>query len=89
MSWTPCTHWTPEDHSDMVDGVRHWRCSACGKRAPWGTGWVFHGADECTGDGDGRPDEVGTLPGCGSPVVNWVACSSACWARLAWPDIAR
>lgn len=65
-------HKTVRDHSVMLDGVRIWTCTNCGKRDRWSEGWSYYGSIECTGSG------YGYTSGCGWPIIDRVACSSAC-----------
>lgn len=42
-----CHHKTSDDFSRVVDGVRIWTCSACGKESAWTDGHGYVGTLEC------------------------------------------
>lgn len=52
----------------IVDGIRIWKCSHCGKEQPWGEGWASYGPLSCSMGHE--------------PCVQEVACSEACRKAL-------
>lgn len=59
-----CNHRPVTDFAVRVGEKTIWKCSCCGKKAPWGQTWMFYGCYEC--------------PYCWGAAIEWVVCSKRC-----------
>ena len=65
MSYEPCGHKSVDDFSVVVDDIRIWECSVCGKIGKWDENWCYYGSIECRK--------------CWSPEIEYVYCSDECF----------